>query len=197
MGAATYARFVLAFLVTIPLSLAPLLGQLQVPGFTALLNVFPVNLREGLIAFGGLCMTLPAIAVQAYYTATPRRVALRRWMLPLLALTLVLLVTLYAVYTFVVIQVPYFGGDRYERYVVGSRQLPTCECARRQKEITECIGPILSFNPATIEACFPAIDVQRRKLFLGLSYLALLSALGASIGVLTLSDRPRAGTRKQ
>jgi hypothetical protein len=182
-------------LVTIPLSLAPFLGKLSVPGFTALLEVFPVNLREPLIAFGGLCMTLPAIGVQAYYATTARRTVLRVWLLVLLVLSLVLVIALYFSYTLVIVQVPYLGGDKYVRYVVGDEMIDACVCSQQRLDIAACVGRSLSFNPALVEACFAAGEIRQNKALLGITYLALLASLGTSLGLLTLADRTRRRTR--
>ena len=189
-GAARFARLMLAFGVTIPISLAPLVGKLPVPGLTTILDVFPLNLREGLIAFGAIVASLPAIAVQAYYHTT-RPASYRRWIFALVIILVVLILAIYAIYTLVVVQVPYMGGDRYARYVIGDEMKPACVCAKRGKDITECVGPLISFNAAVVEGCFPQRQVQRNKLYLSLPYLAFLACLGAAVGMLTLVNPRR------
>lgn len=180
----------LVFGVTIPVSLAPLLGELHIPGLTTILDVFPLNLREGLIAFGALTASIPAIAVQAYYHAS-RPESFRRWVLAVVLTLFIMILIVYAVYTMVVIQVPYLGGDRYARFVIGDEMKPTCVCVRQGKEITECVGRILSFNVTVVEGCFPRREVQRNKLLLALPYLGLLALFGAGVGLVTLTDKRR------
>jgi hypothetical protein len=179
----------LAFGVTIPVALLPLLGKLPIPGFQTILDVFPLNLRDGLIAFGAFTASIPALGVQAYYRSRPPSV--RRWILALVALLIILVMVIYAVYTLVVIQVPYLGGEEYARYVIGDQMKPTCACVQRGKDITECVGPVLSFNPAVVEGCFLQRDVQRNKLLLSLPYLLLLACFGIAVGLLTLTDERR------
>jgi hypothetical protein len=88
--------------------------------------------------------------------------------------------------TLFVVAVPFQGGDRLARYVVGARQKPSCPC--NGKELPECIGVELTFNPVEVESCFSHVDIQLRKLMLALPYLGIMTIFGLLVGAVILQQ---------
>lgn len=183
-----FIRYALAFGCAVGVGLAPLLGRLHWPLFTSILELFPLNLREAVIAFAAFVMGIPSLAVQFYRLETLDRRMLRRLFGITLFFLLISFIALYSVFTFSVVDVPIRGGDAAMRYVIGVTERTNCECVKRQADIRECIGRYISSNPSVVEACYPRIEVQRHKLYLSLAYFALMASFGTLIGLLILRE---------
>ena len=197
-AAQQYLRYMLAFGVSLAVGLAPLLGKLNVPGFSALLSLYPVNLADTIIPFAALFMALPAIAVQFYAGDRINRNKLQRWFALTLGLVGVLLFVVLALYLFFVVQVPFEGGKGRATYAIGFNQSADSICLERKKSLPTCIAEELTFNPARVEAVYPENEIRLVKLLLSSGYLALMGSFGLLIGLLVLREtrRRRAGAQK-
>src|SRR5436190_1658819 len=82
-----YIRYIASIAVTVGVGLAPLLGKVHIPGFTAVLSQFPVNIAQSLIPLAAFVMSLPAIAVQLFSHGRPLRI---RWVVGGFVLTVTL-----------------------------------------------------------------------------------------------------------
>lgn len=186
-------RYLVGFGVGVALGSAPWLGTLQVPGFTALLDLFPYGLQARFVALAPFLMGVLAVAVQFYGERRLSQARLRRlfrWTLLTLGITFVVLVI---VYTLVVVDVPYRGGDRTARFVVGFERLETCPCPVEWSD-AQCLQERL--DPARVEACWSRITVRLFELFLTLAYLGLIGGFGALVGLLLLTEQRRRRARK-
>jgi xanthosine utilization system XapX-like protein len=188
-----YLRYILAFGVTFVVGLAPFLGKVDVPLFTAILDVFPLNVSESLIPFAAFIMTFPAVAVQFFGEDVIPSENLNRWFLWTFAFIAPLTIALYFYYSFTVTLVNFEGQKGMAAYVYGTHMLPDCPCATHQPplRITSCIGNAISLNPAEVTDCYPADEINPRKAILSALYMVLMLGFGTLIGLLVLKEQQR------
>jgi len=190
--AGKYLRYILAFGVTLVVGLAPLLGKVHVPLFTAILDVFPLNVSESLIPFAAFIMTFPAVAVQFFGEDVIASTDLNRWFLWTFAFIAPLTIALYVYYSFTVTLVNFEGQKGMAAYVTGTHMLPTCPCTHQPPlQITSCIGNRITLNPAEVTDCYPAAEINPRKAILSALYMMLMLGFGMLIGLLVLKEQQR------
>jgi hypothetical protein len=187
-AARQYVRYLLAFGVSLAVGLAPLLGKANVPGFSALLSLYPVNLADTLVPFAALFMALPAIAVQFYAGVRVNRAKLHKWFGRALAFAGVMVLIVLSAYLFFVVQVPFEGGQNQAAYAIGLEQHPDSICVQKRKALASCIAEDLTFNPSRVEGVFPENEIRLVKLLLSVSYLALMGSFGVLIGLLVVRE---------
>jgi hypothetical protein len=134
-------------------------------------------------------MAVCAVAAQSYPIERLHPARLHRWTRRGFLAAVILGLVLIACVTLFVTAVPYEGGDRVARYVTGFHQRLDCPC--KGKEIIECIGVELTFNPTRIESCYSSSEIQLGKLTLSLVYLSMMSVFGFLIGSALLQRRTR------
>jgi hypothetical protein len=186
--AAKWMRALLALAVTVPLGLAPLLGKLDVPGFTAILSLYPDTLRDTALALATFAMALVAVGVQFFADQAPSAARLRRAFVVLAVGLFVLLVTLAYHHTQHVVKV-YVGnaGDSVTS-VVGSTRLPGCSCAPSDGDAW-CLRKI-GLDPALHPSCWAERDLRAQGFQLLMLYVALMTGIGALVGLLILKRKP-------
>ena len=186
-----YVRYVVGFGVAVGIGLAPFLGK--IPGADALLTLLPFSLQDSLIPLSAFLMGLIAVAIQFYSGETLRHAALRRrfgvtWLLLLAGFFL-----LFCFHFLFVVPIPYTynEGRKTARVIIGSSRIrgESCKCVPSDGD-KECIRK-LTLNPATIETCWDAGEIQFRGLLLSLSYLMVTGGFGALIGLLLLTEQAR------
>jgi hypothetical protein len=184
--ASTYVRLALAFGVTVAAGFAPLLGRVGIPGFTAILAVFPVNVQDAVVPFAAFIMALPAVALQFYADDRVSLKRIRRWFTIVLVIIIVAVTVLYTMFTMFVIDVRVPGMLQTVRYVVGSRMVQDCPCIRLNLPIRRCIGAPGGLTVATedVESCFDEQEITTRKLALSLAYFVVMGGFGVLIGLL-------------
>jgi hypothetical protein len=184
--ASTYVRLALAFGVTVAAGFAPLLGRVGIPGFTAILAVFPVNVQDGVVPFAAFIMALPAVALQFYADDRVSLKRIRRWFMIVFIMIIVAVTALFMMFTMFVIDVRVPGMSQTVRYVVGSRMAQDCPCIRLHLPIRRCVGAPAGLTVATedVEGCFNEQEVTSRKLSLSLVYFVVMGGFGVLIGLL-------------
>jgi len=193
-----YRNYLLSFGVSLAVGLAPLLGKVHVPGFTAILDVFPLNLSSTLIPFVAFLMSLPAVAVQFFAKDAIARERLDHWFILNFTFIVPLVIALYIVYTLTVTQINFEGDKGVVAYVTGSTMLTTCPCAthRPPLAIASCIGNAITFNPAQVSDCYPPAEINSRKAILSTLYMMLMLSFGTLIGLLVLKEEQRRKRRR-
>jgi len=173
-------RLAAGFGVGVGLGLAPLLGKVRVPGFSALISLFPPGLGAVVIPLAAFLMGVVAVAAQIFGSAVPRGrkrlFATTRKVIAILLLALLLLIVLYFL---VVVRVEAQGET--VPVVVGFARLPACGCAAAISDL-QCIEE-LSLRPSAIESCWGTRQVRLCELALGLLYLTVMTSFGALIGI--------------
>jgi hypothetical protein len=194
-----YRNHILSFGVTLAAGMAPLLGKVHVPFFTAILDVFPLNLSSTLIPFVAFIMTLPAVAVQFFAKDAIAPERLDGWFRWNLAFIAPLTMALYVAYTLTVTQINFEGQKGVVAYVTGSNMLPTCPCAthRPPLAIASCIGNAITFDPAQVSDCYPPAEINSRKAILSTLYMMLMLSFGTLIGLLVLKEEQRRKRRRR
>ncbi len=187
-----FVRSVLGFSVGVAIGLAPFLGEVNLPGFRALLNLLPLQLRDGLISLSAFLMGLVAVSLQFYSTEKVSLAKIRklfRWAIGIIIVGFLLLVALYNEF---IVRVPR-GRENVSVMISSSR---TQECSCGQASDTLCIQE-LSLNPAAIEHCWGSRPLRRIGLMLTVSYLVLTGGFGALVGLLLLQEGIRRRESRQ
>ncbi|WP_224243125.1 hypothetical protein [Hyalangium gracile] len=179
--------------VGVALGLAPLLGGVGIPGFKALLLLYPESLRYWVIPLASLLMGGMATAVQFYGEEHLRQRWLRRMFSRLgLGLLVALLAFVFLYQKAVVLIRTGEGpavfvrgmGARSEQCPCNGTDLGECTPCGSASD-AECFKDI-SLDPDRIASCWSrgAIDTSAQVLALG--YLVLMGGLGAMVGILVL-----------
>jgi hypothetical protein len=181
-----YINYMLSFGISVGIGLSPLLGKLNIPGFSSILSLYPTSLAGIVIPFAAFLMSVPALAVQYYGMEITEGTVLNRWFTRALLSHVVLLITGVAFYLFLVVRVPVEAGKDYATYAVGFQQRPSSPCASQSLKV--CIGRQVSFDPGSVEALFPDWQVSLSKLILSVNYCVIMLSLGALVGILILRE---------
>ena len=183
--------------------LAPFLGKVKVPGFSALIEMYPRSLQGWLIPLSGIFMGMMAVAAEfvSFQRSSDRTLA--RWFgwnVGIFALSLILLTT---VYIFTVVQVERTLPDKPDEpsatvnlaVITGSRSVPAqfagsdCKCIPGQAA-ERCIADI-SLKPANVATCFGGERIAISTLALVLLYLAVTGSFVAAVAMLVIQQRSR------
>ncbi|HEY6320196.1 MAG TPA: hypothetical protein VJA16_01420 [Thermoanaerobaculia bacterium] len=184
-----FVRYVRSFGVTAAIGMAPFLGKVKVPGFTALLEVVPFQLRDVLIPLSAFLMGLIAVALEFYAgeEIAPGRVrSLFGGGLAALVLGLVLFTALSSSF----VERQQFGSQNVGVLVTDARlPAPGCACP---PEINDkaCIKR-LSLKEEALDSCWGGPAFQRRKLSLQLTYLFLTGGFASLIALLLIQQQGR------
>ncbi|HXO27073.1 MAG TPA: hypothetical protein VOA80_07005 [Thermoanaerobaculia bacterium] len=189
-------RYILGFGVGVGVGVAPFLGKLQVPGFEALLSLFPETLQRSMIPISAFLMGLVAVAVQFYSGETLSQLGVRQRFFRSLATLLVGLLILIVLYTLLVVRVPIEGGARSVPIILALSRSATCLGCPPAISDGECIAR-LSLNPKAIESCWGSRPLALSRLALTLAYLVLTGGFGALIGLLLLQEDLRSRERRE
>lgn len=187
----------LALTVTVPIGLAPLLGNLDIPGFRALLSLYPEGLRDTALPIATLAMSLVAISVQFFANDSFSGRRLRRVFVPLVLALFAMLLALAWFHSQHVVQIHVGGLDGSEEsYVVADVRTPTCSCPASEGDGL-CIMNI-GMNPAQLPTCWPERDLRRNAFVLQLLYVLLMAGTGALVGLLVMQrTRRKASPRRR
>ena len=72
-------QYVLSFGVAFAAGLAPFLGKAKVRGFTAFIDIYPVDVQDWLIPVSGILMGMIAVVIKAVANRKPSEEKLFRW----------------------------------------------------------------------------------------------------------------------
>lgn len=183
-----FVRYVVGFGVGVAVGMAPFLGVLEVPGFQALVSLYPRELRATLIPLSAFLMGLVAVAVQFYAGSSISRRALGRRFRRGLAVLLIGFLLMIVLYTLFVVRVELDGGESAVAVTVGWTRLPSCGCTAESD--VDCVGE-LSLSSRAIESCWGGRQLRVVRLILILSYLLVTGGFGALVGLLLLSEEKR------
>jgi hypothetical protein len=188
-----YVRWVVGFSVGVGIGMAPFLGKVKVPGFSPLLELFPLQLQGVLIPLSAFLMGTIAVGVQVLAGEGLKRSTLTRSLLSGLAVILASLVVFVVLYNLFVVSVRVPNG--YVAVIVTSERLPGCGCAPASSD-PDCIES-LSLDPAALETCWGGPALKMRKLALQLNYLLLTGGFGALVGLLLLREEDQEKKRRR
>ena len=181
-----FVRLILGFGVSVAVGLAPFLGKLKIPGFDALLTVFPEELHYSLIPLSSFLMGLVAAGVQFLHGERLRHSHLRlAFVLAFVSVCggFVWFLTVYDEQV-VRIEIPATGTGR--TFIISSEgRQKDCTCPRSWSD-ERCIRE--TFNPDRITQCW---DLRKSRKLLRGSYLLLTGGFGAVIGLLLLQQGVR------
>jgi len=189
-----FVRYVSGFGVGVALGMAPFLGVVEVPGFEALLRLFPRELAHSLIPLSAFLMGVVAVAVQFYSGERIAATTLRRRFKRTLILLLVGFLLLVVLYTLFVRTVAVEGGARELAFTTGWQRLPSCGCPPQLTDV-ECLKE-LSANPAATGSCWGR-QLLVVRLSLTLAYLLVTGGFGALVGLLLLAEERRRRRRSR
>jgi len=181
-----FVRYLVGFGVGVGLGSAPFLGTLGVPGFSALVDLFPLTLQGRIVSLSPFLMGIVALAVQFYAGERISKRALRRRFGVSLLLLLAGFFVFVVLYFLFVREVTIRGGEATARYVVGWQRVESCGCPPQLSD-AECIAE-LSLDPARVESCWGTRAVRLSELALTVAYLLLIGGFAALVGLLLLRD---------
>lgn len=196
-----FARRIRWFGVWFLVGIAPFLGKVKVPGFSALIELYPASLQGWLIPVSGILMGMMAVVVEFVASRHTDPEVLTRWFIRNAGVFVLSFVLLVGVYIFMVVQVervlahePNAVGEVVNVAVItGSRSVPTqfpgsdCKCVARQPA-ERCLTQI-SLKPENVATCFDSDRIAFATLALVLLYLAVTGSFVAAIGLLLIRQR--------
>ncbi|HEV7571820.1 MAG TPA: hypothetical protein VGQ21_10015 [Thermoanaerobaculia bacterium] len=199
--AADYGRRIRWFGIWFLVGLAPFLGKVKVPGFSALIELYPSSLQGWLIPLSGIFMGMMAVVVEFVGSRHTEEAVLSRWFLRNAVVFLLALLLLVSVYTFTVVQMERSVGRGSNEVpevvniavVTGSRTVPQqiagsdCKCPSGQPA-ERCLADS-SLKPDNVALCFGSVRIAFATLALVLLYLVVTGSFVAAIGLLLIRQR--------
>lgn len=184
----------LALAVTVPLSMAPLLGTLDIPGFKALLSLFPRGLQDTALPLASLAMALVAVSVQFFSRDRFSGRKLTRAFIGLVAALFLLLLLLAWKHNQTVVAMKVGPTGETASFVVAAQRSASCPCPTGSGD-AECIQR-LGLDGSRLPVCWDEREVRGNSFVLLLLYVLLMSGLGALVGLLVMArtqpkPRPR------
>jgi hypothetical protein len=201
-----FVRRLLGFGVWVAIGLAPLLGKVRVPGFTAVIEMYPETMQRWLIPLSGLLMGMIGVIIEFASERDLSKATLTRWFTRAGAAFLGSLIVLIALYLFTVatvdqsVRLPNDQLDRMTHAFVTGRTAvsnpapPRCGC-EAGLDAEQCISEV-SLESTKIKACFGGLAPKFATFSLALVYLALTGAFAAAVGLLMLEQRRRRRARQ-
>lgn len=193
-AARRWVTYVIGFGVSAVVGVAPFLGIFDVPGFHALLTLFPkvpFDMTTVVIVASSLLMGIVAVVIQYLIYRKPRSFFVRRLFVLFSAIAIVSILSLLVVHTFtvVVVNIPAEGPDAEIAVLVGfSRSACSRECDPQMSN-PECIRNT-TLDPVRIYSCWGEVSIRMAFLALMMLYLIVTSSFGAMIGGLILARPP-------
>jgi hypothetical protein len=184
-------RYVRWFGVGVALGLAPFLGALPIPGFSPLLDIYPLQMRGWLLPLSGILMGGVAVRIDFLSLRLPSRASLRRSFLWSLGIWLAAFVALVLLYPYLVARVSIGDGTRFAAVVTGTDMVPRhppdspCKCPESQSA-ERCAGNI-GLEESRVRECFGSRRVTRGNQALAVLYLLVTGSFVAAVGFHLLS----------
>lgn len=197
-AAARWVRYLVAFGVSVAVGLAPLLGAMNIPGFRALLTLFPrapFDSQDTVVPLAAFLMGVVAVGVQFYSRRRPEWSSLGSVFKKLSLLILVSIVLLLCLHVFTVEQVSVEDGEKVS-VLLGVTRPNTCRECTPSMSNAECLEHT-TLNPGRILSCWSEIQIKASFLGLAIIYLTILGSFGAFVGVLVLQEPPARGQLPQ
>lgn len=196
-----FVQRMLQFFVAVAIGLAPFLGKISVPGFSALLEMFPRQLQNGLLPLSSILMGAIVVTTDFLLAEKPTtRKRARLLLFSFASVAMIGLVGLLITYSRAVAQISIDGGARTATFMVGfppreyAGDICPTKCAGRSA--ADCIKSQLSLSTDVITTCFGEDKVSSAGLVYSFLYLCVMGALAAmvSLGILTSRDKGRKTT---
>jgi hypothetical protein len=196
-----FVRRMIEFGVGVAVGLAPFLGYTKVPGFRAVIEMYPLTLQGWLIPLSGLFMGMIAVTVDFAKERKIGQRVLTRWFVRTVATFLISLIVMIALYLFMVttneqtVRLPDGTLDQITHAnVTGTTTVPSavsrnCGC-KPLDDAEDCVAS-MSLEPAKIKACFGGTRIAFASLALALVYLVVTGSFAAAVGLLILEQRRR------
>jgi len=180
-------KYVVGFGVGFVVGLAPYLGAVDVPGFRALLTLFPSSIRDVMIPLSGAVMGLVIVNLQWHsQQGVPQRWLDRRFGIAWL-ISILLLAALVIAFLLTVVTVRLDGGKSAVSFVVGLSRTSHCAC-RVEMSNAECIKNI-SLDEAAIASCWGDPSIALSKFALVALYLAVTGSFVWLVGLVVIRMR--------
>jgi TIR domain len=187
--AGRYVRFVTGFSVGVGIGLAFYLGKINVPGFAALLEAIPFQLRDALVPLSTFLVGLIAVFVQFYAGEAMKEGRIRS----LFAAGMATVVTGFILFT--LLDALFVTRQKFGEQTVGvvtaATRLPGCECGPQSKVNDKACIQQLSLAEDALASCWGGRSLQLRELSLSLTYLLLIGGFAWLVGLLLLRDEAR------
>jgi hypothetical protein len=191
-SAKQFLQYILWFGVGLVVGLAPFLGAgLKIPGFSAVLDMYPFTLQSWLLPLSGILMGAIAAYVEFLSLEPPAKHTLQRrfgWSLRVWAATFVVLIV---AYTTTVSHLS--NGDHPVAVATGTLTVPPrppgSHCGCTVGEAAEVCVNNLSLKPELFRDCFGSQRVVFTELGLAALYLLLTGSFVLAIGFLMLRQR--------
>jgi hypothetical protein len=184
----------LGFGVSVAVGLAPLLGTVQVPGFQALLTLFPIlpwDTQKPVITLAAFAMGVTALVVQfrAGDKVTPGR--LKKLFNRTLAGIVVTFIVLAVGHTMLVrqVRIPAVGVE--VSVLVGFGRPATCTACAPSLSDSDCIANHLSLSPERIQSCWGDVNIRAAFLLMFFAYVGLMCSFGSLVGYLLVKYPPK------
>jgi TIR domain-containing protein len=182
-----FTREIRTFWIGVALGLVPFFGEIPIPGFHPLLQIFPEDLRLILLVVGPLSMGFVAAAVKFQLGERTDRKKLPRWLWTAVLGSLLGLFALLYMQRYVA-RVPTDNGHRL--VIIGESRLPTCRCGvnpgdRGWVSNEVCISGLLF----ELDTCWDYNERENIKLGFGFDYLFVNLGIGVVAGVLMLQRK--------
>lgn len=190
-------RYVRGFGVGVALGLAPFLGVLPIPGFSALLDMYPESMRGWIIPLSGILMGVLAVSVEFLGLKIPPAAILRKWFKISLAVWAVAFLGLLFLYPRWVVRLEVGDGTRTPAFVTGTDVVPVrppaspCKCPAGQSA-EECVADIGAAQ-GRIRECFGSGSITTATQVLAILYFLLTGAFVLIVGLLLLLQQPVSG----
>jgi hypothetical protein len=175
-----WSKALLGLGISVPLALAPLLGRVNVAGFSSLLNLIPEDLQNFALAMGASAMSLVAASVEFRALSIAPRTTLLKQANRSLLYAAVFLAALGCAYVLLVTRVP-FGGSHSHSFVTGFIQPNTPPCVGLAAE--NCIK-YLTLDQAAVNSYFGDRQVRFATILLVLLYVLFFAFFGNLVGIL-------------
>lgn len=180
-----YLRLVRGFGIGVVLGLAPFLGTFPIPGFRALLTLYPTESRLELVTMGAFLMGVVPVVVQFYVGERLSGANLRRWFRRTTLTIVLALAALTVLVIWCVVKIPLAEGTM-SFLIVGERlsQEDGCPCPKRMPDVTCLLH--LGAGVDGIPRCWDAKLRRLVNLALFTSYFLLTGGFGTMIGLVIL-----------
>lgn len=198
MRGTRFSRTLVRIAVGTGVGLAPYLGKVQVPGFSALLELFPSVLQDKAIPVSSALMGVIAACVEYFRGEKTDQASAKRWFVRISAFAIVILFALMIVDVLGVTSIPFEGGRARVSFVTGiGQRSPMCAepcspsdsaCVRCETRWSdeECIERI-SFKESSIQTCFGSFSVKLASALLLSLYIGFMGLLAGAVAILTVT----------
>jgi len=176
-----WSRVLLGLGISIPVTLAPLLGKLNVPGFMPLLALIPDDIQNMAIPLSAAAMSLVATSVEFRAIRKASTARLLREAKRSLLQAAVCLAALGVAYALLVTRVN-FGKDESVSFVTGFIHPTTAPCGGISAE--QCIRQYLMLSTSAIKSYYGDQQIRLANILLVGLYVLFFAIFGNLVGIL-------------